>query len=123
SKLYVASLDGTIAPRAVTGGVCYCCKTAITTSADGAIYTVWRHVYPGNIRDIAFTMSRDGGRTFAAPIRVSEDKWVLEGGPDDGPAMAVDAANRINVVWPTLITDDRSAKPSQGAAQSADEHQ
>jgi hypothetical protein len=102
--------------------VCYCCKTAIATGADGAIYAAWRHVYPGNLRDIAFTSSRDGGRTFAAPLRVSEDKWTLEGCPDDGPAMAVDARGRVHVVWPTLITDDRSGDPTIGIfyATSAD---
>ena len=61
SKLYFASLDGAVAPRALTGGVCYCCKTALATGADGSMFAAWRHVYPGNIRDIAFTMSRDGG--------------------------------------------------------------
>ena len=35
SKLYFASLDGAVAPRALTGGVCYCCKTALATAADG----------------------------------------------------------------------------------------
>jgi hypothetical protein len=111
SKLYVAAVDGSIAPRAVTGGVCYCCKTALAIAADGSLYTAWRHVYPGNIRDIAFTLSRDGGRTFAELARVSEDKWELEGCPDDGPAMAVDARNRIHIVWPTLATD-AAAEPT-----------
>jgi hypothetical protein len=120
SKLYIAPLEGTIPPRAVTGGVCYCCKTAIVSGADGAIYTAWRHVYPGNIRDIAFTLSRDGGRTFAAPIRVSEDQWVLEGCPDDGPAMAVDAANRVHVVWPTLVRDDATETTALFYATSTD---
>ena len=64
-----------------------------------------RVLYPGNIRDIAFAMSRDGGRTFAAPVRVSEDEWELEGCPDDGPAMAIDKQNRIHIVWPTLVTE------------------
>jgi hypothetical protein len=105
SRLYVAEIDGGSAPVAVTGGVCYCCKTAIATTPDGTIYAAWRHVYPGNIRDIAFTVSRDGGRTFAPPTRVSEDRWVLEGCPDDGPAMAVDRSGRIHVVWPTLVRD------------------
>jgi len=105
SKLYIASLDGAVAPHAITGGVCYCCKTAIAIGADGAIYTAWRHVYPGNIRDIAFTASRDGGRTFAPPVRVSEDKWVLEGCPDDGPAMAFGGDGRIHIAWPTLVKD------------------
>jgi hypothetical protein len=102
SKLFVASLDGSFAPRALTGGVCYCCKTAVVATGD-AIYAAWRHVYPGNLRDMAFTMSRDGGRTFSAPLRVSEDKWALEGCPDDGPAMTVDRQDRIHIVWPTLV--------------------
>jgi hypothetical protein len=105
SKLYIASLDGAVAPHAITGGVCYCCKTAIAIGADGAVYTAWRHVYPGNIRDIAFSASRDGGRTFATPVRVSEDKWVLEGCPDDGPAIALSGDSRIHIVWPTLVKD------------------
>jgi len=105
SKLFIGSLDGEHAPRAITGGVCYCCKTALASGGDGAIYSAWRHVYPGNIRDIAFTMSRDGGATFRAPVRVSEDRWQLEGCPDDGPAMAIDSANRVHIVWPTLVSD------------------
>jgi hypothetical protein len=102
SKLFFASLDGAVPPRAVAGGVCYCCKTALVRAGE-TVYAAWRHVYPGNLRDMAFTMSRDGGRTFAAPLRVSEDKWALEGCPDDGPAMAVDAQNSIHIVWPTLV--------------------
>lgn len=104
SKLYFASLDGALEPHAVTGGVCYCCKTALASGPDGTLYAAWRHVFPGNLRDIAFTLSRDDGRTFAPPLRVSEDKWMIEGCPDDGPAMAVDAAGRVHIVWPTLVT-------------------
>jgi hypothetical protein len=98
----------------VTGGVCYCCKTALVAAADGAIYAAWRHVYAGNLRDMAFTLSRDGGRTFAPPIRVSEDKWVLEGCPDDGPAMAVDAQSRVHLAWPTLVMDGPGGEPTIG---------
>lgn len=105
SQLYVASLDGSVAPRAVTGGVCYCCKTAIAAGAGNALYVAWRHVYPGNMRDIAFSSSRDGGVTFAPPVRVSEDKWQIEGCPDDGPAMGVDGQGRVHVVWPSVVTE------------------
>jgi hypothetical protein len=103
SKLYFGRLDGSDMPRALTGGVCYCCKTALATGTDGSLFAAWRHVYPGNIRDIAFTVSRDGGRTFAAPLRVSDDRWVLDGCPENGPAMAVDGRNRLHIVWPTLV--------------------
>jgi hypothetical protein len=109
SKLYFSRAGDSGSPgrdqgHAIAAGVCYCCKTALTAGPDGSLYTAWRHVYPGNIRDIAFTMSRDGGRTFAPPLRVSDDHWVLDGCPENGPAMAVDSRNRVHVVWPTLVT-------------------
>lgn len=89
--------------RELSKGVCYCCKTALAAGPDGMIVGAWRHVYPGNIRDIAMTVSRDGGRTFSSPARVSEDGWAINGCPDDGPAVAVDRSGTIHVVWPTVI--------------------
>ena len=56
--LFAGTVTGSA--RALTSGVCYCCKTSLAI-ADGSVYAVWRHVYPGNMRDIAFTVSRDGG--------------------------------------------------------------
>ena len=103
SQLFVSSLDSAVSPHAVTRGVCYCCKTAMASGPDDSLYVAWRHVYPGNVRDIAFSMSQDGGRTFAVPIRVSDDRWVLDGCPENGPALAVDSNRRIHIVWPTLL--------------------
>ena len=120
SKLYFASIDEPAATREITGGVCYCCKTALVAGPANAVAVAWRHVYPGNIRDIAFTMSRDGGNTFAPPIRVSEDQWELEGCPDDGPAMAVDARGAVHVVWPTLVTEKSAQTIALFHAFSAD---
>jgi hypothetical protein len=105
SKLFFARMDDPGSARPLTGGVCYCCKTALTTGPDGAIYAAWRHVYPGNRRDIAFAMSRDRGRTFGSPVRVSEDQWQLDGCPENGPAIALDSSSRVHVIWPTLITE------------------
>jgi hypothetical protein len=108
SKLYFTRLgDG--GAHAITGGVCYCCKTALATASDGSIYAAWRHVYPGNVRDIAFTLSRDGGRTFAAPIRVSDDRWVLDGCPENGPAIAADDHDTVHAIWPTLVNGSTSS--------------
>ena len=91
-------------------GVCYCCKTALAAGPDGTLFAAWRHVYAGNIRDIAFTTSRDGGRTFAAPARVSEDRWQLDGCPEDGPAMTIDAGGTAHIVWPTVVTQPETHK-------------
>jgi hypothetical protein len=104
SKLYFAAVDDASSARALTGGVCYCCKTAVATGPDGSVYAAWRHVYPGNIRDIAFAQSRDGGRSFGAPSRVSNDAWMLDGCPENGPSLAVGSDNVVHVLWPTLVS-------------------
>ncbi len=36
-------------------------------------------------------------------MRVHQDGWAINGCPDDGPAMAVDAAGTVHMVWPTLL--------------------
>jgi hypothetical protein len=122
SKLYIATVGAPTSARALLGGVCFCCKTAIVTGPNEAIYAAWRHVYPGNVRDMAFTMSRDGGQTFASPTRISDDKWQIDGCPEDGPAIAVDAQNQIHVLWPTLVTDGSQGQQSIGIfyARSSD---
>jgi hypothetical protein len=107
--LFFSRLGGADSAHAITGGVCYCCKTAIATDATGGVYAAWRHVYDGNVRDVAFTKSTDGGRTFTSPVRVSNDNWVLDGCPENGPAIAVDAGARVHIVWPTLIPGATSA--------------
>jgi hypothetical protein len=113
SRLWFARLGSADSPKALTGGVCYCCKTAIATDSDGAIYAAWRHVYDGNVRDIAFTKSSDNGRSFAQPMRVSDDNWVLDGCPENGPSMVVDEAKRIHIVWPTLVPGaTRTSEPT-----------
>ena len=104
SQLYFSRLDGSLRPRGVARGVCYCCKTTIAAGPDGSLYAAWRHVYPGDMRDIAFALSRDAGRTFTGPVRVSEDKWALTGCPENGPALAVDVRNRVHLVWPTIVS-------------------
>jgi len=115
SKLYFSRLDGGGEARALTGGVCYCCKTAVAAGPDGSLFAAWRHVYPGNVRDIAFTVSRDRGRTFAAPARVSDDHWVLDGCPENGPAIAIDRRSRAHIVWPTLVSGSTPAsEPTLG---------
>ena len=100
SALYYAA-DGA-AERELFKGVCYCCKTAMAIGPGGEIFAAWRHVFPGNMRDMGFTMSRDGGKTFTPLARVSQDGWSIQGCPDDGPAMAVDGKGTVHLVWPTV---------------------
>ncbi len=122
SKILFARIDGEAGSQPIAGGVCYCCKTALAAGGNGGIYAAWRQVYAGNIRDIAFAKSTDG-RTFAPPERVSEDNWMLDGCPENGPSLAVDAHDRIHVVWPTLLpATDSTSEPTLALfyAMSAD---
>ena len=83
------------------------------------MHLAWRHVYPGNLRDIAFTTLMAAGVT-GTPVRVSEDRWMLQGCPDDGPAMDVDGSGRVHVVWPTVVTNDGAGQKVLFHASSAD---
>jgi hypothetical protein len=106
SALYYASASAAgVREKPLFNGVCYCCKTAMAIGGDGTIYTAWRHVFEGNFRDIAFSASRDGGATFSPMLRVNQDGWQINGCPDDGPAIAVDAGNVVHLAWPTVAND------------------
>ncbi len=93
--------DASVTETSLAADVCFCCKTATAIDEGGTVYAAWRHIYPGNIRDMA--LSRSDGPSFQPPVRVSEDAWELEGCPDDGPALVVDEARRLHAVWPTLV--------------------
>jgi len=102
--------DGSHEEALVATDVCFCCKTAVATAPGGTVYVAWRHIYPTNLRDIAVARSSDGGKTFSAPVRVSEDGWQIAGCPDDGPALAVDESGTLHLVWPTMVGGaDRAA--------------
>jgi hypothetical protein len=89
----------------VVQGACFCCKTSIAAAGDGAVYAAWRHVYPVNLRDMAVARSTDGGKTFSAPVRVSEDRWQIDACPEDGPSIATGASGVVHIAWPTFLAD------------------
>lgn len=102
--------DGATEESSVATNVCFCCKTSVATGPNSAVYVAWRHIYPVNLRDMAVASSTDGGKTFAAPVRVSEDGWQLEGCPEDGPSIAADASGRVHIAWPTIVDKAASRK-------------
>jgi hypothetical protein len=94
--------DGTRHEAMIAPDVCFCCKTGVAVGPDGAIFAVWRHIYPPNLRDMAVAKSVDGGKTFGAPVRLSEDGWAVDGCPEDGPSLSVDGGGVVHVTWPTI---------------------
>ncbi|MEL6614237.1 MAG: sialidase family protein [Bacteroidota bacterium] len=88
-------------PAIIADGTCQCCRTALHVDAEGTVYAVWRHIYPGSERDMALSRSTDGGATFSEPVRVHTDGWKLDGCPHAGPAITTDARGDVHVAWPT----------------------
>ena len=41
---------------------CICCRTAITAGPDSAVHALWRHVFPGNVRDFITARAPVGAR-------------------------------------------------------------
>jgi len=106
SRLHYATYGERATPeQQLAPGVCYCCKTALVPTRRG-ILAAWRHVYDGNMRDMAFAILGTPG-AVANPARLSTDGWAINGCPDDGPALAVDAGDRVHAVWPTVIPGDQ----------------
>ena len=98
SLRYATFGDRASADREITPGSATAARRRWWRWPAARLVSAWRHVYAGNLRDIAFTESRDGGATFAAPARVSEDGWAINGCPDDGPALAADPAGGVHIV-------------------------
>lgn len=97
------STDGgkTFSPRVRVdaGEACPCCRTALASGKDGALYMAWRHVHAGNIRDVVVAKSTDRGATWGELVRVHADDWKFDGCPHAGPSMAVDSAGAIHIAW------------------------
>jgi hypothetical protein len=49
---------------------------------------------------MAYVASNDGGKTFSAPIVISNDNWEIDGCPHSGPALASDKST-VHAAWYT----------------------
>jgi hypothetical protein len=113
--------DGQALEARVATDVCFGCKTSVATAPDRTTYVAFRHIYPTNLRDMAVARSIDGGRTFAAPVRVSEDHWQINACPEDGPSIAVAAGGTLHIAWPTLIPGTEPQGQGSRSAATAGE--
>ena len=78
---------------------CECCRIALAPDQRGGLATLWRHVYPGNIRDHAFARLRAASTETTAPVRATFDDWHLEACPHHGPGLTAAASGGFHAVW------------------------
>jgi hypothetical protein len=95
---YTVSEDGGTSfstNRKIADHSCDCCRIAIAVPVSGAPAIFWRHVYPGNVRDHAFT--RLDGKNDVR--RVTHDNWKIDACPHHGPALSVARDGVYHFAW------------------------
>lgn len=89
----------------VARGTCQCCRTGLHVADDGRIYVAWRHLFDGNVRDIAVAWSDDDASTFSEGVRVHADNWEIDGCPHSGPSITTAADGDVHVAWYTAAPE------------------
>ena len=93
--------------RLDTGETCVCCRVDVAVGPGDVVSVLWRKVLADNVRDMVLAVSRDGGRSFAAPALVHADGWKITACPHRGGSIAADAKGRLYAVWYTEATEGR----------------
>ena len=80
------------------GTICQCCHPSVAIDAKGFLYVMWRNALKGS-RDLYYTASMDGGKTFAPAQKLGHGTWTLNACPMDGGEMTTVATGQIHSVW------------------------
>lgn len=81
-----------------TPHTCECCRLGTVIGKDNLPMLMWRHVFPGNVRDHAFMKFENWGRPGEI-AKFSDENWKIEGCPHHGPAVALADDGRFHTVW------------------------
>ncbi|GLX78768.1 lipoprotein [Thalassotalea insulae] len=79
----------------LVSGTCQCCRLAFDTNQQGEAALLWRHIYQQNTREFAL-LTLDGKKE---PVKVSDDRWQINGCPHQGGALSIDRNNRYHMTW------------------------
>ena len=77
---------------------CQCCRTALSSDNKGNVSILFRDILPGSVRDIAISTSSDDGKTFSHAVSFSNDDWVINGCPEDGPSV-INKNDTTHATW------------------------
>lgn len=101
SALYFASTNGRNGfqnEHLISQPCCQCCRTDLFVDGKGDIHALYRGIIQDSIRDMVHIASTDGGKSFSAPVRISNDNWVLNACPHTGPAMTENSKG-LHFTW------------------------
>ena len=66
---------------------CDCCRTSINCDPKGNISIVFRDILSDSIRDVSVATSNNNGNSFTKAVSFSNDGWVINGCPHNGPSV------------------------------------
>ncbi len=93
----------------ISKAICACCVPNIVFLDGGKTLVVsHRFVDKDSVRDHVAVRSTDGGKTFSAPVMISDDGWVT-GCPHAGISIASDSEDRIHALWFTAGRTEEEA--------------
>jgi BNR repeat-like domain len=100
SLAYAWSADGGATfspPRIIKDEICECCRIGVGSAGPDRPVVLFRNIFAGE-RDHAVVTFADRD-TPGLPMRVSADRWAIDGCPHHGPSLAVSSAGDYHVVW------------------------
>jgi hypothetical protein len=80
------------------GTICQCCHPSAAVDASGRILVMWRNALAGS-RDLYWTASTDGGKTFSAGKKLGMGTWLLSACPMDGGDITVARDGVAETIW------------------------
>jgi len=104
SSLYFASTkgrNGFVGEKVIDTQLCQCCRTDLFLDQQAKLHVAYRGIQNDSIRDMMYLVSKDGGKSFSKPERISHDNWVIYGCPHTGPALAANQ-NGTHYAWFTM---------------------
>lgn len=106
---------GRFAPnKTVNPRTCQCCVTAIAGGPSRSFWIAYRGLTGKDLRNIEIVRGEASLGALGTPVTVSDDGWHIDGCPDSGPRMAVEADGTLWITW------FNGAAPGVFAARSTD---
>jgi hypothetical protein len=90
--------SGFVNEKLISEPCCQCCRIVLSVDRNKNINLVYRAIIDDSIRDMVHMISKNGGKSFSTPQRVSPDNWVINGCPHTGPAMT-ENNNGLHFAW------------------------
>ncbi|QPK64226.1 exo-alpha-sialidase [Methylomonas sp. LL1] len=86
------------ANQLVAPHTCECCRLGTALDLDNLPVVIWRHVFPGGIRDHAL-IKFENWQTPGELRQLSHENWKIDACPHHGPALAIADDGAYHAVW------------------------